>query len=178
MSIKIPTTMWDSRPVTTRRRGLTRDLHVGKVWRDWTDPVSVFTRSTTDNVAMRPPPRRHPQMRLIRGTTIPAAVGLLLAAGLTGCTSDDEPTAAPTDVVIGADLADGSAVDTAYARALQLRIEQINASGRLGDRRLVLRIRDNRSDRTSSLRNVSTFADDPAVVAVVAGACNQCIVDA
>jgi branched-chain amino acid transport system substrate-binding protein len=117
-------------------------------------------------------------MRLIRGTTIPAAVGLLLAAGLTGCTSDDDATAAPTDVVIGADLADGSAVDTAYARALQLRIEQINASGRLGDRRLVLRIRDNRSDRTSSLRNVSTFADDPAVVAVVAGACNQCIVDA
>jgi branched-chain amino acid transport system substrate-binding protein len=80
--------------------------------------------------------------------------------------------------VIGADLASGSPVDSAYARALQLRIEQINASGTLGNHRLVLRTQENRSDRTSSLRNISTFADDPAVAAVVSGACGECVVGA
>ncbi len=116
-------------------------------------------------------------MRSPRRTTTSAAVLTLLAATVTGCTSDDEPAAA-TKVVIGADLASGSAVDTAYARALQLKIDQINASGELDDKELVLRIQDNRSDPTSSLRNISTFADDPSVVAVVTGACGKCAVDA
>ena len=40
--------------------------------------------------------------------------------------------------MIGADLNNSSPVDVAYARALQLRIEQINASGKLGDRQLLL----------------------------------------
>ena len=116
-------------------------------------------------------------MRFPRRTTTSAAVLTLLAATVAGCTSDDEPAAA-IQVVIGADLASGSPVDTAYARALQLKIDQINASGSLGDRQLVLRIQDNRSDPTSSLRNISTFADDPSVVAVVAGSCGKCAVDA
>jgi len=80
--------------------------------------------------------------------------------------------------VIGADLDNSSTVDTAYARALQLRIDQINASGRLGDRKLTLRTQDNRSDPTSSLRNISTFASDPNVVAIVAGSCSECVVGA
>jgi branched-chain amino acid transport system substrate-binding protein len=114
-----------------------------------------------------------------RRATASAAALLLLTAGLGGCTSDDDDApAGRTEVVIGADLASGSAVDTAYARALQLMIEQVNNSGSLGDRQLVLRIQDNRSDPTSSLRNISTFADDPAVVAVVAGACSECVVGA
>jgi branched-chain amino acid transport system substrate-binding protein len=102
----------------------------------------------------------------------------MLAAGLAGCTSDDDTAADVTEVVIGADLASGSAVDTAYARALQLKIEQINASGALGDRQLVLRIQDNRSDPTASLRNISTFADDPSVAAVITGVCGECVVGA
>ncbi len=116
-------------------------------------------------------------MRFPRRTTTSAVVLTLFGATLAGCTSDDEP-AATTEVVIGADLASGSAVDDAYAKALQLRIDQINASGTLGDRTLVLRIQDNRSDSTSSLRNISTFADDPSVAAVVTGSCGKCTVDA
>ncbi len=116
-------------------------------------------------------------MRFPRRTTTSAVVLTLLGATLTGCSSDDEP-AATTQVVIGADLASGSAVDDAYARALQLKIDQINASGALDDRQLVLRIQDNRSDPTSSLRNISTFADDPSVVAVITGSCGKCTVDA
>jgi branched-chain amino acid transport system substrate-binding protein len=117
-------------------------------------------------------------VRFTRRVTASAVVSTLLAAGLAGCTSDDDPAAGLTEVVIGADLASGSAVDTAYARALDLKIEQINASGSLGDRRLVLRTMDNRSDPTASLRNISTLADDPSVAAIVAGSCGDCLVDA
>ena len=117
-------------------------------------------------------------MRFSRRLTATAVVSTMLAAGLAGCTSDDDTAGDVTEVVIGADLASGSAVDTAYARALQLKIEQINASGALGDRRLVLRVQDNRSDPTASLRNVSTFADDPSVAAVVMGVCGECVVGA
>ncbi len=104
----------------------------------------------------------------------------LLVAGLTGCSSDDGDSGGGGDdvIVIGADLNNSSAVDIAYARALQLRIEQVNASGRLGKRKLLLRTQDNRSDPTASLRNISTFADDPAVAAVVTGSCDQCVVSA
>ncbi len=117
-------------------------------------------------------------MRFSRRLTATAVVSTMLAAGLAGCTSDDDTAGDVTEVVIGADLASGSAVDTAYARALQLKIEQINASGALGDRQLVLRVQDNRSDPTASLRNISTFADDPSVAAIVTGVCGECVVGA
>ncbi|MET0422958.1 MAG: ABC transporter substrate-binding protein [Actinoplanes sp.] len=103
---------------------------------------------------------------------------MLLAAGLAGCSSDDDESSASGTIVIGADLNNSSTVDTAYARALQLRIEQVNASGQLGDRKLLLRTQDNRSDPTSSLRNISTFADDPNVGVVVTGSCDECVVGA
>ena len=101
----------------------------------------------------------------------------LLVAGLAGCSSGSSSGGGGT-LVIGADLNDSSSVDTAYARALQLRIDQINASGQLGARKLALRTQDNRSDPTSSLRNITAFAADPNVVAIVAGSCDECVVGA
>ena len=76
-------------------------------------------------------------MRLSRHATVWVAASTLLMAGLAGCSSDDSPGAGGT-IVIGADLNNSSAVDTAYARALQLRIDQINTSGQLGRRKLEL----------------------------------------
>ncbi len=118
-------------------------------------------------------------MRLPRITAASAVASMLLVAGAAGCSSDDSdaPDGAGV-VVIAADLNNSSPVDRAYARALQLRIEQINASGQLGDRELRLDTQDNRNDPTVSLRNISTFADNPAVAAVVTGICDQCVVDA
>jgi branched-chain amino acid transport system substrate-binding protein len=113
-------------------------------------------------------------VRLSRRLTASVIASTLLAAGLAGCSADDE-SGDVTDVVIGADLASSSATDAAYARALQLEVEQLNASGQLGNRRLVLKIQDNRSDQTASLRNISTFADDPSVAAIVTGSCAECI---
>jgi branched-chain amino acid transport system substrate-binding protein len=101
----------------------------------------------------------------------------VLLAVLAGCTTDEGDSSAEV-IVIGADLNNSSAVDVAYARALQLRIEQINTSGKLGSRKLLLRTQENRSDPTASLRNISGFADDPDVAAVITGSCDQCIVGA
>jgi branched-chain amino acid transport system substrate-binding protein len=116
-------------------------------------------------------------VRLSRRLSASVVASTLLVAGLAGCSSDDG-SGGTTDVVIGADLASSSATDTAYARALQLMIEQINASGELGGKRLVLRIQDNRFDPTASLRNISTFADDPTVAAIVTGSRGECVVGA
>jgi branched-chain amino acid transport system substrate-binding protein len=118
-------------------------------------------------------------VRLPRIATASVTASILLIAGAAGCSSDDEEPTAGRTIVIGADLNNSSSVDTAFARALQLRIEQVNASGQLGeDTQLALRTQDNRADPTASLRNISTFADDPNVAAVVTGTCNECVVGA
>ena len=118
-------------------------------------------------------------MRSPRRVTAVVAAAAMLATGPVGCTSDDAGTAAATDVVIGADLAaQSSPTDKAYARALQLRVDQVNASGLLGDKRLRLQILDNHGDRTTSLRNISTLAGDKSVVAIVGGQCGECMVEA
>ncbi|WP_240669886.1 ABC transporter substrate-binding protein [Actinoplanes solisilvae] len=115
-------------------------------------------------------------MRPSRITAATAVASMLLVSGAAGCSSDDSD--GKQVVVIAADLNNSSPVDTAYARALQLRIEQINASGQLGDRVLQLRTTDNRNDPTASLRNINSFADDKTVAAVVTGTCDVCVVDA
>jgi branched-chain amino acid transport system substrate-binding protein len=116
-------------------------------------------------------------VRLPRRLTASVAASALVVTALTACDSDTE-SGDKTQIVIGADLASGSAVDFAYTRALQLKVEQINASGVLGSRELVLRVQDNRSDPADSLRNIGTFAQDPAVAAVITGSCDACVVSA
>ena len=117
-------------------------------------------------------------MRFSRRAPAAVAAAALLTTGLAGCTSDDGAADTVNRVVIGADLASGSAVDTAYARALALRVEQLNASGVLGKTQLTLRIVDNRSDPTTSLRNIAALGDDTTVAAVITGYCSECVIGA
>ena len=119
-------------------------------------------------------------MRLPRLATASVVASTLLLTGLTGlagCSADGGPDGDEV-IVIGADLNNASIVDTAFARALQLRVEQVNASGRLGKRKLLVRTLDNRADPAIALRNISAFADDSEVAAVVTGSCDQCVVSA
>lgn len=119
-------------------------------------------------------------MRFSRRVTASVLAPLMLAAWMTGCDSGSGDGPA-TDVIVAADLelsGAGAVAGTAYERALQLRIEQLNASGTLGNRRLTLRVMDNRSDPTVSLRNINTFAEDPRIAAVVTGSCSECVVGA
>jgi branched-chain amino acid transport system substrate-binding protein len=114
-----------------------------------------------------------------RATASLLACGLL-AASVAGCdaSGDDADT---SDIYIAADLelsGAGAALGTAYDRALQLKVEKVNDSGVLGGRKLILRVADNHSDPTTSLRNISTFGDDPAIAAIVGGSCSECSVGA
>ncbi|MFI5492600.1 ABC transporter substrate-binding protein [Actinoplanes sp. NPDC051859] len=117
-------------------------------------------------------------MRLPRRLTASVTASALLLTAVAACDSGSATPSEKTDVIIGADLASGSAIDAAYARALQLRVEQVNASGVLDKHNLVLRVQDNKSDPTAALRNISMLADDPAVAAIITGGCNECVVGA
>jgi branched-chain amino acid transport system substrate-binding protein len=113
-------------------------------------------------------------VRFPRRVTASLLTSALLVTGLAGCTKDDTSSGGTGTFVIGADLDNSSPVDLAYARALQLRIDEVNASGQLGKRKLALRPRENHSDPASTLRDVTALADDSTVVAMVAGECDEC----
>lgn len=109
------------------------------------------------------------------------SAGLALAVVSSGCTvmmSEPEPEV----VRIAADLelsGAGSELGVVYRNALELRVEQINQQGLLiGDRRLDLVVRDNRSDPAVAANNIREFANDPSVNAIVTGACADCMLSA
>ncbi|SCG34665.1 ABC transporter substrate-binding protein [Micromonospora halophytica] len=119
-------------------------------------------------------------MSPIRSATIVALASAVLATTLTGC-SFDAGQEDLTPIVIGADLELSGAsapVGKAYQRALELKVEQLNASGALGGRKLELLVKDNRSDASESLRNIGDFSSDSKVSAIIMGGCNECAVGA
>ena len=119
-------------------------------------------------------------MRPIRSATLAALASITLVTSVTGCQSlREEPPV--SEILIAADLElSGSAasIGRAYQRALELKVEQVNESGALGNRRIRLQIKDNRSDPTESLRNIGDFTADSAVHAIIMGSCNECAIGA
>ncbi|MDH6461012.1 branched-chain amino acid transport system substrate-binding protein [Micromonospora sp. A200] len=119
-------------------------------------------------------------MSPIRSATIVALASAVLATTLTGC-SFGAGQEATSPIVIAADLElSGAAapVGKAYQRALELKIEQLNTSGALGSRKIRLEVKDNRSDASESLRNITDFSGDSKVSAIIMGGCNECAVGA
>jgi branched-chain amino acid transport system substrate-binding protein len=109
-------------------------------------------------------------------TLIAGGVAALLLAG--GCQSAQ---GAVEEVVIGADLelsGPSAGIGQVYAHALQLKVEQVNQEGRLGNRKLTLVLRDNRSEATTSAANIDALAMDASVRALVTGVCGDCVVGA
>jgi branched-chain amino acid transport system substrate-binding protein len=104
-----------------------------------------------------------------------AAVSGLSGCGLAGGDDDEQPKG---DIVIAADLELSGAmagIGTAYNRALSLKIDQLNDSGVLGGRKIRYLWKDNRSDKTLSLANITDFTGNPSVNAIITGACGDCI---
>ncbi|MEU7613067.1 ABC transporter substrate-binding protein [Micromonospora sp. NPDC049204] len=103
-----------------------------------------------------------------------------MATTLTGCQfGGAEQDTSP--IVIAADLElSGAAapVGQAYKRALELKRDQLNSSGALNNRKIVLRVMDNRSDSAESLRNIVDASSDSKVSAIIMGGCNECAVGA
>ncbi|MGI5238499.1 ABC transporter substrate-binding protein [Dactylosporangium sp. CA-139066] len=82
------------------------------------------------------------------------------------------------DIVVGASLElSGSTSDigVAYQRALELKAEQINASGLLGRRRIVVRVQDNRGDPAIALSQLTAYTQDDSVTAIITGVCADCM---
>ncbi|MCM0677379.1 ABC transporter substrate-binding protein [Micromonospora phytophila] len=115
-------------------------------------------------------------MSPIRSATTAALASAVLATTLTGCQfGAAEQDTSP--IVIAADLElSGAAapVGKAYQRALELKVEQLNSSGALNGRKIELKVRDNRSDASESLRNIGDFSNDSRVSAIIMGGCNEC----
>jgi branched-chain amino acid transport system substrate-binding protein len=104
-----------------------------------------------------------------------------LVTSLAGCSLGGGEQQATGEIVIGADLELTGATATtskAYQRALDLKVQEINDSGVLGGRKLRLDIKDNRSDSSESLRNISALTANPAISAIIMGSCNECAVGA
>ncbi|PWU45584.1 ABC transporter substrate-binding protein [Micromonospora globispora] len=117
-------------------------------------------------------------MSPIRSASIAALASAVLATTLTGCQFGEEQQDT-NPIVIAADLElSGAAapVGKVYQRALELKVEQLNASGALGGRKIELKVKDNRSDAAESLRNINDFSTDSHVTAIIMGGCNECAV--
>lgn len=115
-------------------------------------------------------------MSPIRSARIAALASAVLATMLTGCqfAGEQEDT---SPIVIAADLELSGAsapIGKVYQRALELKVEQLNASGALGARKIELKVKDNRSDAAESLRNINDFSADARVSAIIMGGCNEC----
>ncbi|MEV5818134.1 ABC transporter substrate-binding protein [Micromonospora haikouensis] len=119
-------------------------------------------------------------MTPIRSVTIAALASAVLATTLTGCQfGAAEQDTSPIVIAVDLELSGSAApVGKAYQRALELKVDQMNASGALGARRIELKVKDNRSDASESLRNIGDFSNDSAVSAIIMGGCNECAVGA
>lgn len=110
-----------------------------------------------------------------RATAIAASVLLPLSAAAcsTALTGGDKD-----DVVIAADLELSGAyadVGAVYQRALQLKVDQINAAGGVQGHKLRLDVKDNRSDQSLSASNIDAFGDESNLAAIVTGWCGDCL---
>ncbi|WP_433066832.1 ABC transporter substrate-binding protein [Dactylosporangium sp. CS-033363] len=100
------------------------------------------------------------------------AVPALALGACTVANANDRP-----DILVAASLelsGGASDIGVAYQRALELRAEQINASGLLGGRKLSVKVQDNRGDPATALTQITAFAADPAVTAIITGTCADC----
>lgn len=120
-------------------------------------------------------------MRLTRSAAAAVLASVCLAASLAGCQLGEGGQETSSELVIGADLElSGARASSgkAYQRALELKVRQINESGALGQRKLRLDVKDNKSDPDQSLRNINDFTADSGVAALIMGSCDACAIGA
>ncbi|MEV4350005.1 ABC transporter substrate-binding protein [Actinoplanes sp. NPDC049596] len=115
-------------------------------------------------------------MRLQAALT--AAVALVLAATAAGCAADEKPSGARADeIVIGASLelsGPTASIGTAYRKALELKVKQLNEAGTLGGRTIRLVVRDNRTDTSASVDNINQLIRNDHASALIMGGCSAC----
>lgn len=106
-----------------------------------------------------------------------AVVALLLGGASCSLTDD---SADVSDLVVAATLELTGAnadIGRAHQQALTLKVEQINASGVLGDRKLEVVVKDNQSKPDVAVAQITDFAGNQSVSAIISGACSKCALD-
>jgi branched-chain amino acid transport system substrate-binding protein len=111
-----------------------------------------------------------------------AAIAVLATALLllpTGCAGSGKAAQGGTLVLAASLELTGTASDVglAHQRALKLKVEQVNASGGLRGRKIRLVIADNQTDSAVTQQQVSKWANDPEVAAIIVGGCSACASD-
>ncbi|MBT8224714.1 MAG: ABC transporter substrate-binding protein [Dactylosporangium sp.] len=102
----------------------------------------------------------------------------MLVVLTSACTSSSGASQEP-DVVIAASLeltGSAAALGVAYERALRLEVDRVNESGTLSNRHVRLIVSDNRTESATALTQVTRFAANPDVSAIITGACTECAV--
>jgi branched-chain amino acid transport system substrate-binding protein len=120
-------------------------------------------------------------VRVARASSLVSIVLVAAGSAVAGCDLTPASNESKQDIVIAADLELSGALaelGTAYDRALRLKIDQINAAGGVDGRKIRYQPKDNRSDKTLSLANITDFTSDASVTAIVTGACGECIGEA
>ncbi|WP_045743936.1 ABC transporter substrate-binding protein [Actinoplanes rectilineatus] len=107
---------------------------------------------------------------------------VILAASAGGCAADEATGAqAGAEIVIGASLelsGPTASIGSTYKKALELKAQQLNDSGTLGDRKIKLVIRDNRTDNNTAVAAVNDLIKNERVAALITGGCSACVVSA
>jgi branched-chain amino acid transport system substrate-binding protein len=117
-------------------------------------------------------------VRVTRALSLVSVALVAATPAVASCDLSPASNQSKQDIVIAADLELSGAMaelGTAYDRALRLKIDQLNAAGGVDGRRIQYRPKDNRSDKTLSLANITDFTSDPSVTAMVTGACSDCV---
>src|SRR2546430_492912 len=128
----------------------------------------------------RPTGRAPGKGRVVRLIRVAVTMSAALLALSTGACTNAAPAADTSPIVIGADLELSgvhAAIGNTYVRALQLRIDQLNAEGGVDGRHITLDTKDNRSDPSLSVANINALATEPGVAGIIIGACSQCVSD-
>jgi branched-chain amino acid transport system substrate-binding protein len=113
---------------------------------------------------------------------VPLAVSAGLVVSVAACkdnpySSGGSGGGSSSEIVVGASLelsGPTASIGTAYQKALELKAKQLNDGGTLGNRKIRLVIRDNRTDNSASVTNVNDLIKNQHVHAVVMGGCSAC----
>jgi branched-chain amino acid transport system substrate-binding protein len=114
------------------------------------------------------------KVRLFRVAVFATAALLPLSVGACSVVKTGNDA---SPIVIGADLelsGVDAAVGTTYQRALQLKVDEINAAGGAGGHPIRLVIKDNHSDATVAVGDVADLINEPDLAAIVIGSCSEC----
>ena len=113
----------------------------------------------------------------MRALALTLVLPTLLATGCTasGSSGDQSDITIAASIELTGPLAD---MGKTYENALRLKVEQLNNSRAADARKLTLRIEDNRSDPPTASAQISRFATDPSVSAIITGWSSESLIGA